>query len=144
MLTITNSNITASFFKVYNIFSYPSDTQSCLHIKIRWGSFKTYPCLSLTTDQRSQDVCGCGTSIWVLNDFPEGDSLVWSPLGTMLLHQAVITESPLILCSSDFLKLSLLFFISVYTHNKCKSYVLVILYFQIPGFLQLPPLDESF
>ena len=42
--------------------------------------------------------------------FLRGDSLVWSPPGTTLLHQAVITECPLILCSSDFLKVSLLFF----------------------------------
>ena len=54
--------------------------------------------------------------------FLRGDSLVWSPPGTTLLHQAVITECPLILCSSDFLKVSLLFFfISVYTHNTEKA-----------------------
>lgn len=81
---------------------------------------------------------GVEPGTWVLNGFPEGTLLCghhWEPR----LHQAAITESPLILCSSDFLKVSLLFFkISVYTHNKCKLHVLVILYFQIPGFLQLP------
>lgn len=106
------------------IFPSAGHTQSRLHVRITWRSFKTYQCLSLVTHRLNQDVC-------VLDHLPgwitlENFSSPSSCHNSVIFHPSVfpwLPQSPSI------------FILGFALDNKSKSYTLVILHFLIPGFL---------